>query len=114
MMKNIKELIIAVLICLSLSLLYIASQSRQKLNEFDLKERQLKAKLDSLQKLQHEADLHALQALTELEVVKKDLAYQSKVTEKIKLRYEALRNIKPVNLSDAQIDSAIASLYPIR
>lgn len=113
-MKYIKELLIAVLLLAVVALWYNSNKTKDKLKEFDAKEKQLKARLDSIQKLQHQADLHALQVMTELETAKKDLAYQGRVTEKIKLRYEALRNIKPVNLSDAQIDSAVARLYPIR
>ena len=110
-MKKVSSLIIVILLVACFALWHT---SRSNSAYYEQREKELKAQFDSLKALQHETDLGAIRALTELETIKRDLAYQSKVTEKLKLRYEALRSIKPINLSDAQIDSAIARLYPIR
>jgi len=105
------ELIIIILLVAVVALVFT---SKQNIKHYEQREKELKAQFDSLKALQHETDLHAIKALTELEIAKRDLAGQSHLAEKYKLRYEALRSIKPVNLSDAQIDSAIRRLYPIR
>jgi len=108
---RISNLIILVLL---VAVIALVITSKQNTAQYEEREKELKAQFDSLKALQHETDLHAIKALTELEIAKRDLAGQSHLAEKYKLRYEALRSIKPVNLSDAQIDSAIRRLYPIR
>lgn len=113
-MRYYKELLIAALIVAVFWTAFDGQLQRKKLSEFDAKEKQLKASFDSLKALQHRADIHAITALTDLEVAKGQLREQSKVTEKFKLRYESLRHIGPIRLTDAQIDSAVARLYPIR
>ena len=113
-MKNIKELLIAVLILAVVAFWYNSTKTKERLKEFDEKEKQMKAQLDSIQKLQHEADLAAVKALTDLNVSRSELSKQSHVAEKYRLRYETLRRTGVIRLSDAQIDSAVARLYPIR
>lgn len=113
-MKYIKEFLIAVLIVAVFWTAFDGQLQRKRLSEFDAKEQRLKASLDSLKALQHQADIQAILALTDLEVAKNQLREQSKVTEKYKLRYEALRHTAAPNLTDAGIDSAVARLYPIR
>lgn len=110
-MKKVSSLIIVILLVACFALWHT---SRSNSAYYEQREKELKAQFDSLKALQHETDLHAIKALTELETAKRDLAGQSHLAEKYKLRYEAMRSIKPVNLSDAQIDSAIRRLYPIR
>jgi hypothetical protein len=115
MKQYFRELLIAALI-VGFFWYVFADLRGDKVKEstFQQREQTLKARLDSLQKLQHQADLHAIQALTDLEVAKQQIREQSAITEKIKLRYEAIRHTAVPRLSDAQIDSAANALYPIR
>lgn len=108
---KISELIIIILLVAVVALVFT---SKQNIKHYEQREKELKVQFDSVKALQHKADLHAIHAMTELEMAKKDLVSQSHLAEKYKLKYEAIRSIKPVNLSDAQIDSAIRRLYPIR
>ena len=113
-MKNIKELLIAVLILAVVAFWYNSTKTKERLREFDAKEKQMKAQLDSIQKLQHQADLAAVKALTDLSISRSELSKQSHVAEKYRLRYETLRRTAAPHLTDAGIDSAVARLYPIR
>jgi hypothetical protein len=115
MKQYFRELLIAALIVVFFW--YVFTDLRgEKVREatFQQREQALKARLDSLQSLQQRADLHAIQALTDLEVAKRQVREQSAITEKLKIRYETLRRTAVPRLSDAQIDSAANALYPIR
>lgn len=87
---------------------------RTEYSEFDKREKQLKASLDSLTVLQHKTDLEAIKALTALQVAKNQLREQSRVTEKYKFRYEAIKKTRAPMLSDRAVDSLVSVLYPIR
>lgn len=113
-MRYIKEFLIAVLIVAVFWAVFDGQLQRKKVSEYDAKEQRLKASLDSLKALQHQADLHAINALTDLEVARGQLREQSKVTEKFKLRYEALKKTRVPMLTDRAIDSLVSVLYPIR
>lgn len=113
-MKYIRELIITVLILALAWLAWDSALERRKLTEFVKTEKALKAKFDSVVELQHKADVEAILALTKLEQARYALRDQSVITEKYKLRYETIRHTAVPRLSDAQIDSTVARLYPIR
>lgn len=113
-MKYIKELLIAVLLLAVVAFWYNSNNTKDKLKEFDAKEKQLKARLDSIQKLQHQADLHALRVMTDFEASKakiRDLANQN---EKLTKRYYVLKSMAPPNLTDSAISAKVARLYPGR
>lgn len=113
-MRYMKELFIAVLILAVFWAVFDGQLQRKKLSEFDKLDKVYKARFDSLQQLQHKADIEAILALTDLSVARQQLRDQSHITEKYKFRYETLRRTAAPNLSDAGIDSAVARLYPIR
>jgi Mg2+/citrate symporter len=113
-MNHFKELLISALIVALFFAIFDGQRQRKRLSEFDKTEKVLKAKFDSLTQLQRRADLEAIMALTDLEVAKRQLREQSHITEKFRNRYEVLRNTAVPRLSDAQIDSAVNRLYPIR
>ena len=113
-MKYFKELLISVLI---LSLFWAVLNDRikaKKLAEYETIETKYKSRFDSLTKLQREADLHAIRMETDFNVARNQLREQSKITERITIKYETLRRLGPVRLTDAQIDSAANALYPVR
>lgn len=113
-MRYYKELFIAVLIVALFFAIFDGQRQRKHLTEFVKTENVLKARLDSITDLQHKADLHAIQALTDLSVARQQLREQSHITEKFRNRYETLKHLSPVHLTDAGIDSALNRLYPIR
>lgn len=113
-MRYAKELFIAVLIVALFFAIFDGQRQRKHLTEFVKTENVLKARLDSITDLQHKADLHAIQALTDLSVARQQLRDQSHITEKFRNRYEVLRSTAVPRLSDVQIDSAVNRLYPIR
>lgn len=90
-MKHLKELFIAVLIVALFFVIFDGQLQRKRLSEFNDREKAYKAQFDSLTALQHKADLHAIQALTDLSVARQQLREQSHITEKYKIRYNVLR-----------------------
>ena len=113
-MKYSRELFIAVLIVALFFAIFDGQRQRKHLSEFVKTENVLKARLDSITDLQHKADLHAIQTMTDLNQAIEQLKAQSHITEKYKLRYETLKHLSPARLTDAGIDSAIRRLYKNR
>ena len=109
-----KNVLLAVLVLAVGFLVWKHFDTKTKLSEFPKREQRLKQSLDSVVQLQREADLFAIQMATKYNVAKVQLAEQSKVTEKFKLRYEAIKNVSPKKYTDKEIDSVLTILYPIR
>lgn len=113
-MKYIRELILTVALIAVAVLAYRYTTTSTHLDEAEQKYESLQAKLDSVARLQQDAELHAMKMHTEYNKLKKELLAQSILTEVWRVKYEAVKNTPVRRLSDSQIDSALSRLYPFR
>lgn len=110
-MKNLRELLIAVLVIAVAYMAWDASKLRDKTSDYQKRETVLNRRYDSIQVLQVKADLEALRVMTDFNVLLAEFKAQEDVTRQYKSRYDKLKNTPVPRLSDAAIDSALSRLY---
>lgn len=113
-MKNLRELVIAVLVIAVAYMAWDASKLRDKASDYQKRETVLNRRYDSIQVLQVKADLEALRVMTDFNVLLAEFKAQGEVSRKYIKRYEKLKNTPIPHLSDAAIDSALSRLYKNR
>lgn len=109
-MKNLRELIIAVLLMWLVATFFLNNGVKTKIDQLEREKAKLNDQLDSVTVLQRETALHYMKAATELNTANQQIANERNLRVKEKKEYEADKKRYSAPLTDSDINSAVDRL----